>query len=119
MASSPPASLPHRAGGQVRNQSVAPRWRAARRRPRSYTQSGVVQIAGMPPRARPEMAIARDGRLSSLRPLHRSVGPRSMIFAFGPRLRAEAELFRKSRFPTGTSGALCGRVTSHRLRVSP
>jgi len=48
MASSPPASLPHRAGGQVRNQSVAPRWRAARRRPRSYTQSGVVQIAGTP-----------------------------------------------------------------------
>ena len=35
-----PQAPPHRAGGQVRNQSVAPRWRGARRRARSYTQSG-------------------------------------------------------------------------------
>ena len=37
-----PQAPPHRAGGQVRNQSVAPRWRGARRRGRSYTQSGMV-----------------------------------------------------------------------------
>ena len=43
-----PQAPPHRAGGQVRNQSVAPHrrlvWRGARRRLRSYTQSGAMAL---------------------------------------------------------------------------